>query len=78
MTLYYELSVTAHIFFGVCILLLMIGAVLILVSACVLHLRRRYLLLSSALFLAVMFMLQGITDVSLKNIKSISYPFFSD
>lgn len=78
MTLYCELSVAAHIFFGVCTLLLMIGAVLVLVSACVFHLRCRYLLLSSALLLAVMFMFQGITDVSLEQMHRLSYVFFSD
>lgn len=78
MTLYYELSVAAHIFFGVCALTLMIAAVLVLVSACVLHLRCRYLILSSALLFEVIFVLQGIADVSLKEIKNLSFPFFSD
>lgn len=78
MTLYYELSVAAHIFFGVCALTLMIAAVLVLVSACVLQLRCRYLILSSALLFEVIFVLQGIADVSLKEIKNLSFPFFSD
>lgn len=78
MTAYYDLSVNAHIIFGVCTLILMVGAVFVLVNACVLHLRCRYLILSSALLLEVVFVLQGITDVSLKDIKNLSFVFFSD
>lgn len=76
MTAYYDLPVTAHIIFGACALALMVVAVLVLVSTCVLSLRKRYLILSSALLLEVVFMLQGIADVSLKHIKNISFVFF--
>lgn len=77
MTIYYDLSVIAHIIFGIVTLLLMVTAVFTLVNACVLHLKLRYLVLSSALLLEIMFMLQGIADVSLKQVQGISYIFFS-
>lgn len=78
MMTYFELSPSAHIIFGVCSLLLMVVAVLILVNVCVLRLRKRYILLSAVLLLEVMFMLQGVVDVSLKTVQGQPFYFFSD
>lgn len=78
MTSYFDLSVPYHIVFGVLALILMAVAVLIFVFVFVLRLKRKYVIFSSALLLEVMFVLQGIADVSHKLDCGVSYVFFSD
>ncbi|MGN1433886.1 MAG: sensor histidine kinase [Ruminococcus sp.] len=78
MITYYGISSSWHIFFGICVLLLMIISVSILVDVCVLRLRKRYILLSAVLLLEVMFLLQGFADVCLKTAQGQQFHFFSD
>lgn len=78
MTSYFDLSVPYHIVFGVLALILMAVAVLIFVFVFALRLKRKYVIFSSALLLEVMFVLQGIVDVSQKQERGISHIFFSD
>lgn len=78
MTILYELPSSLHIVFGICALLLMVVSVLILVNVCVLRLCLRDIMLSVALLLEVMFMLQGFSNIIQEKITGISYALFSD
>ncbi|MGN1139160.1 MAG: sensor histidine kinase [Ruminococcus sp.] len=75
---YCDLSAATQILFSVCTLAVMILAVFILVNACIRKLHCRYLVLSAGLFLEVMFLLQGIDDISVEQMHQESYPLFSD
>lgn len=77
MTAYFELSPIFHILFGVFALLLMAASVFIFVNVCVFRLRLRNIVLSFLLLLEVMFVFQGITEVSLKTIQGLQTLFFA-
>ncbi|MGM9536874.1 MAG: hypothetical protein ACI3VN_00930 [Candidatus Onthomonas sp.] len=64
MTAYFALSPLIYNLYAVCAMLLMIGALLLLVTVCVLRIRGRCLFLVAALTAVVLLVMQGISDVS--------------
>lgn len=76
MTPYYELSAMAHGICGVCAMVLMAAALLLLVAVCVLKMGRRYLIPSCVLTATVLFLLQGVADVNVSLSRGLLRPAF--
>lgn len=78
MTPYSALSAAWQALYGMVSILLMIVAVWLLVSVCAYHLNRRFLVASVFLTAVVMFVFQGVSDVSFKIKENQSFTFFAD
>lgn len=76
MTPYSSLSVMSHVVFSSCAIILALGAVFLLVDVWLLHINRRYFVGSVALTTVMMFVFQGIDDVSNRicgGIKNVTF-----
>lgn len=73
----YELSTLARAGYGTCAIVLMLATLLILVTVCMLHMKRRYLMGAAFLNVIVLFLLQGIGDVSYNMERGEKFSFFA-
>lgn len=74
---YYELSVMTRTVYGICIMLLAVIAVFLLIVSFVLDMERWYRLAAAILVIGVMYVFQGISDVSCNLEKGNRLSFFS-
>ncbi|MEI3218553.1 MAG: hypothetical protein V8S08_01630 [Lachnoclostridium sp.] len=77
MICYYELSVMTRTVYGICIMLLAVIAVFLLIVSFVLDMERWYRLAAAILVIGVMYIFQGISDVSCNLEKGNPLSFFS-
>lgn len=77
MICYYELSVMTRTVYGICIMLLAVIAVFLLIVSFVLDMERWYRLAAAILVIGVMYVFQGISDVSCNLEKGNPLSFFS-
>lgn len=63
MTSYFQLPIISYLIYGICAVILMAGALYILATVSVSHLKKRTLLCAVALNAVVLFVLQGLNDV---------------
>lgn len=77
MICYYELSVMTRTVYGICIMLLAVIAVFLLILSFVLDMERWYRLAAAILVIGVMYVFQGISDVSCNLEKGNPLSFFS-
>lgn len=78
MTPYFTLSTAFQAMFGFVSILLLIVAVWLLVSVCTYHQNRAFLFTSIILAASAMFVLQGVSDVSIRLRENKSFTFFAD
>lgn len=74
---YYQLSVTTHGIYGMCLTSLLVVAVLILVTVYTLHMERRYQCFAAISVFALLFVLQGVDDVWIQWEKGQPFTFFA-
>lgn len=77
MILYYELSDVERGMYGICAIILMMAAIAILVTVCTRHMELRYALSAFMLAVALLFVLQGLTDVNYQMISEGSFCYFA-
>ncbi|MDD6069261.1 MAG: hypothetical protein PUC12_00385 [Clostridiales bacterium] len=77
MILYYELSGMERGMYGICTIILMMAAIAILVTVCTRHMELRYALSAFVLATALLFVLQGLTDVNYQMISGGSFCYFA-
>ena len=75
MILYQELSLMNQVVYGISIMVLAVTAVFLFVAACVLHIGRLYQFFTGILTVCIMYMFQGIADVSynLQNGQALTF-----
>lgn len=78
MTPYFTLSTAFQAMFGFFSILLLIAGVWLLVSVCAYHQNRAFLFTSIILAASAMFVLQGVSDVSIRLRENKSFTFFAD
>lgn len=77
MICFYELSVMTRAVYGICIMLLAVIAVFLLIVSFILDMERWYRLAAAILVIGVMYVFQGISDVSCNLEKGNPLSFFS-
>lgn len=77
MTPYYTIDETAKIAFGIAAMFAMTGAIVLLISACALGQKRRYVLGAAVLCAAVLFLFQGIADVNYLLSNGVPFALFA-
>ncbi len=75
MILYQELSLMNQVVYGISIMVLAVTAVFLFLAACVLHIGRLYQFFTGILTVCIMYMFQGIADVSynLQNGQALTF-----
>lgn len=77
MSSYYELSTLVREVYGICVIMLMLLTVFILVTVCMLHMKKIYWIVAFILEMLVLLLLQGITDVSYNCEKGREFSFLA-
>lgn len=77
MSSYYELPTLVRAGYGTCVIVLMLATLFIFVTVCMLHMNKKYLIGAFFLDGIVLFLLQGITDVSYNSERGEKLSFFA-